>query len=67
MAGKRVFTAKETFHTEVDGVPVTVKKGARYREGHPMLKDGRDVNFETEDETAEIEEATAEPGKKRGA
>lgn len=69
MAKTKTYTATETFHTEIDGKPVTVRKGDTVREGHELLKGGRDVNFIETDggATHEVEEATAEPGKKRGA
>ncbi|MDP9265292.1 MAG: hypothetical protein M3O91_04120 [Chloroflexota bacterium] len=45
--GKReVYVAKETFHVDIDGTAVTVIKGKRVREGHPVLK-GRKNLFDS--------------------
>ena len=42
----KLYVAKESFHTEVDGVPITVVGNTtRVREGHPLLS-GREDLFE---------------------
>ena len=67
MANSGLFIAKETFHAEIDGVPVVVQKGELVKKGHAILK-GREAFFDVaEDRTRpDVEDATAEPGKKRG-
>jgi hypothetical protein len=44
--GSGVFVARESFSTEIDGVPVAVVKGVTHvREGHELLA-GRESLFE---------------------
>lgn len=65
--GDRIFIAKESFSTELDGVQITVMKDiTRVREGHPLL-DGREQFFRLLDVHYDLEQATAAPGEKRGA
>lgn len=68
MAKSRIYRARETIHTEVDGVAVTINKGELMQEGHSLFKQIEPF-LEPIDEHVKygVEEATAEPGKKRGA
>ena len=70
MAKRRaeIFRAKSGFsYDDENGSPVTVNRGDLVRRGHPVLK-GRDELFEPVDNKVrfDVEEATAEPGAKRG-
>lgn len=63
--------ANQGFATDVDGEPLFVQKGELVRDGHPLLK-GREELFDHADRIsrfdhkAEVEQATAAPGEKRG-
>ena len=62
----RVFVPREDFTTEIDGQPVTFKRGlTRVREGHPAIL-GREGLFEEMIVDYDIEQATANPGERRG-
>jgi hypothetical protein len=63
-----IYLARDTFHTEVDGVPTVVTKGELVTADSAVYK-GREALFESVEDKArpEVEEATNEPGKKRGA
>lgn len=73
MAGRRkppegghIYVAKESFSTEVDGVPVQIHAGrTRVREGHPIMA-GREHLFELLTVDYEVEQMTAAPGERRG-
>lgn len=61
-----IFVARESFSTDLDGVPVTVQKGAtRVRAGHPLLQ-GREDLFEPITVHYDVEQATSAPGERRG-
>lgn len=63
----QVFVAKESFSTVYEGAPIMVSRGVtRVREGHPLLK-GREGFFEPITVDYDVEQATDEPGEKRGA
>lgn len=67
---RSVYVATESFVADMDGVPTVVHKGVtRVRAGHPLLK-VHGAFFEPVDQTVayevDVEEATAEPGRKRG-
>lgn len=68
MARADLFQAKSEFAVSLNGVPIVVHKGELVRSGHPLLK-GRESLFEPYDAKVrfEVEDATAAPGKKRGA
>jgi hypothetical protein len=68
MARTDLFQAKSDFAVELNGVPTVVHKGELVREGHALLK-GRMSLFEPYEAKIrfDVEQATAEPGKKRGA
>lgn len=68
MARPDLFQAKSEFAVEIDGVPTVVHRGELVREGHPLLK-GRESLFEPYEAKVrfDVEQATAAPGKKRGA
>ncbi|MCR4339223.1 MAG: hypothetical protein NUW01_04965 [Gemmatimonadaceae bacterium] len=62
----RIFIAKETFSTVVDGSPVVVAAGVtRVREGHSLLR-GREHMFEVMRVDYEVEQMTNAPGEHRG-
>lgn len=64
-----IWVATETFACQIDGEQVIVHQGeTRVRVGHPLL-DRYEGYFEpvNSDVHFDIEEATAEPGRKRGA
>ena len=57
----KLYVAKESFHTEVDGVPITVVANAtRVREGHPLMA-GRAHLFAEITPDYEWEQAVDEP------
>lgn len=61
----RIYVARESFVTELDGVPVTVVAGTtRVREGHKLME-GREQFFELLKVHYEVERATAAPGEVR--
>lgn len=61
-----IFVARDSFSTEIDGVPVSVQKGVtRVRAGHPLLE-GREGLFEPITVHFDVEQATSAPGEKRG-
>jgi len=67
MASSDIYVAKQSFATELDGVPIIVNRGAtRVRAGHPLLK-GREDLFELITVQYDIEKATAAPGERRAA
>ena len=70
MAGK-IYVAKSSGVAEIDGNGYPFVKGVtRVREGHALLKiAGADELFEVVEGTVhyEVEEATANPGEKRGS
>lgn len=68
MARTDLFQAKSEFAVELNGVPTVVHKGELVREGHALLR-GRESLFEPYDAKVrfDVEQATAAPGKKRGA
>ena len=39
----KLYQAKESFHTEIDGVPMTVQAGQIVEEGSPMLSGRLDM------------------------
>jgi hypothetical protein len=59
-----ILVAKESFSTEINGVPRAVTKGETFREGHPVVE-GREEMFKPFKIDNEIETATAAPGEKR--
>lgn len=68
-----VFRVKEPFSFDVDGVPVTVKRGALLEEGHPWVA-GHEQYMEPAEDAAQrsagttpqaVETATAAPGERR--
>lgn len=62
-----IYVASENFATEIDGVPMTFLKGkTRVRVGHKVLRDNAQYFKPLDVDSADIEEATAEPGTKRG-
>lgn len=62
-----IFVAKESFTTEVDGVPTIIRAGLdRVRAGHPLLE-GREHLFEPLTVQYDVEQATAAPGERRVA
>lgn len=62
----KMYLARETFVTEIDGVPVAVHAGVtRVRDGHPLLK-GRESMFDVLTAHYEVEQTTNAPGEKRG-
>lgn len=64
--GGEIFVARQSFTTELDGVPISVYGGqTRVRAGHPLLK-GREELFEPLKVHYDIEAATAGPGETRG-
>ncbi len=65
-AGATIYVATQSFSTTLNGVPVHVTAGVDHvREGHPLLA-GREHMFKPMTITYDVEQATAEPGKKRG-
>lgn len=57
--------AKESFSTELDGAPVTVRaRVTTVREGHPLMN-GREDLFEERQVDFDVEQATAAPGERR--
>jgi len=69
--GNGILIATETFATNIDGVPTVIHKDVtRVREGHPVALGNPDFFRPVEDrvdhELADIEQATAAPGEKRG-
>jgi hypothetical protein len=67
VAGGRIYVATDNFATELsDGTPVIVQQGiTRVREGHELLQ-GRESMFEEMKIDYDVEQATAEPGERRG-
>lgn len=68
MAKGDIYVATETFATEVEGVSQVIHAGlTRVREGHSLLKAFPDY-FAPVDTSVDydVEQATAEPGVKRG-
>jgi hypothetical protein len=59
-----ILVAKNSFSTEVNGVPQAVTKGETFREGHPVVE-GREELFEPFTIDNDLEQATAAPGEKR--
>lgn len=67
-------TAKESFSTDIDGVPVTVAGGSLWEEDAEVVKRYPD-KFESpvaperieEARSSDVEQATAAPGEKRAA
>ncbi len=69
MAAAKVYVANETIHVQTKTGVVTIYKGQRVREGHEYLK-GREQFFSEPglgDVMYDVEDATAAPGRKRGA
>jgi hypothetical protein len=66
MAGD-FLAAKETFATELDGVPIVVHRKELVRSGHPLI-DANPEKFEPAERATrfDVEQATAAPGEKRG-
>jgi hypothetical protein len=65
-ANGEIFVAKQSFTTELDGVPISVYGGqTRVRAGHPLLQ-GREALFEPLKVHYDVEAATAAPGETRG-
>lgn len=65
-----IFIARETFTTEINGLPETIIAGkTRVREGHPLLKRNPDYFERLDDSTVhfDVEQATKAPGEKRVA
>jgi hypothetical protein len=61
-----LLVARESFSCEIDGIRFTVAGGVtRVRADHPLVK-GREQLFEPAGERAELVQATAAPGEKRG-
>jgi hypothetical protein len=60
-----VYQARESFTTILDGEPVSVRKGARVRAGHPLLK-GRDDLFVEEASNIDFEWDGPTPETRRG-
>lgn len=62
---------RESFSFDYRGVPVTLREGELYEDGHPYTK-GREQMFDTADEAAHsvsvhrTETASADPGESRG-
>lgn len=64
--GGEIYVAKQSFTTELDGVPISVFGGVtRVRAGHQLLK-GREDLFEPLKVHYDVEAATAAPGETRG-
>lgn len=63
--GGRIYVARESFTTEINGQTESVVGGrTRVREGHPLLE-GRAQFFELLTVDYEVEQATAAPGERR--
>lgn len=65
-----IFIARESFSTDVDGIPQSITKGVtRVREGHPLLEQNPGYFERLDDSTVhfDVEEATKVPGAKRPA
>ena len=66
MASSDIYVARESFSTDINGVPVAVHKGVtRVRDGHPLLRRYRQ-NFELLTVHFDVEQATQAPGEARG-
>lgn len=66
------YKANQGFATILDGENTFVQKGELVSAGHPLLKGREDLfdhvtNFGRFDSSAEVEQATAAPGEKRGS
>lgn len=62
----RLYVATESFTTEIDGQPVTIRQGVdRVREGHRLMQ-GREHLFELAPVDYDVEQMTAAPGERRG-
>lgn len=69
-SGGKIYVARESGTAEIDGTAYPFTAGVtRVREGHALLKGGRDQLFEEIDLSVhyDIEQATAGPGEKRGS
>lgn len=63
--GRSVYTPKDTFIANYEGVPTTFTAGVTFvREGHPLLDTFADL-FEEVRVRYEVEEAVAAPGSRR--
>lgn len=63
----RIYVSLESFVVEYEGAPTVVTKDrTRVREGHPLMA-GREHLFKEVDAHYDVEDATADPGRKRGA
>lgn len=61
-----IFVAKQSFSTDVDGVPISVNAGiTRVRAGHPLLK-GREDLFEPITVHYDVDQASPVRGETRG-
>lgn len=64
------YRAKEGFVTVFEGDQISVAAGELVRAGHPLLKRREELFAPVEDfgrfDRAEVEQATAAPGEKRG-
>ncbi len=61
------YAAIESYSTELDGVPVVIKRGENVRADHPLVKANPDKfqPLELSSRWDTIEQATAAPGEKR--
>ncbi len=60
-----IMVAKESFwYNDHEGTPQLVPKGARFREGHHVMK-GRTSLFEEDKSVREVEEIKRGPGRPR--
>lgn len=63
----KVMVAKDSYATDIDGVPYVVEKGrTRVDESHPLVR-GYPEAWEEMTLTYEVEQATAAPAEKRPA
>jgi hypothetical protein len=62
---RNVFTPKETFTIDIDGVPTTLRHNKSFvRAGHPLLDEYPQL-FEPVAVQFDVEQATAAPGERR--
>lgn len=71
--GKDIYEATQSFACEVDGVAYHIQTGDTVEAGHPLIAMAGlyfrpiEPKYRAPAASARVEDATAEPGRKRGA